>query len=220
MSAVAKIVVDEGEVHARLAELKFPPVEDFHSALLESNLARSTCTKLDPPTFRGTTTWAVAVRAFRRQSLPDGWKPNDKHGFSRTVTPDGARAIVVATGTSGTGRAKGSPKTKSKKGPKALEAINARAIQLGLIELLGPEPEKQPDPEIWFWLLRHARTTAGKKRVYSEVSRPSSIGTEGRVIGWSERIILPRLDIDGDGGSLRVPEPGPQFDVDVVRRAL
>ena len=225
MSVVPKIVVDLDHVSVRLTELGLLTVEEFHAALLESNLSRSTCTKLDPLNFRGTVTWAVAVRGVRRIGIPKGFTPRNKDGLSLTVRADKLLALAVATGTSGTGRTVGTPKTRSPKGKKMLAAIEAPGMQLALEELLGPQPEAEPDPEIWFLLLRHLRSKRNehRSRIYAEVSKPhpDGIDKQGRIVGWMERIILPHLDID-DGSRLkrRSPETGPKFDVEVVRKAI
>lgn len=220
VSDACKVVVEFDEVAEVLASYGFPPVPDLHAVLVESNLQRSTCTKLDPPSYRGMVTWGTTVRSIRAQQMPNGWTHDDAGNFSRTITPDGARAIVVATGTKGTGERYGTPVTRSPKGPRTLAAIKANVIQLELGPSLIPlaEPEKA-EPQTWFWLLRHARTAEGARRVYSELSLPSGLIRGGRIVAWSQRIIVPRLDIDGDGGVQKKTEDGPKFDVPVSRRA-
>jgi hypothetical protein len=230
--AVTKTVVDVDKVGARFWELGFPTVQQFQDALLEGNLARSTCTKLDPPSFRGTTGWAVPIRSLRRQMLPAGWTKNDKGNFSRTVAPDGNRQIVVSTGTSGTGKEKGKPKTRSFKGPKALTLLALNTAQYELDALLAqlpievPEPEAEREPETWWLLIQYRRAKSGTWRIYSELSlpdgriEPNPKKEKARIVGWSERLILPRIDIAGEGTRQRIPEPGPEFDVSVSRRAV
>jgi hypothetical protein len=221
VSALTKIVIDHDEVVARLAELGLPSNDDIHRVLRQSDLSRSTCTRLDPRTFRGMMTWGTTVRYLRAVEIPNGWTAREEDGLSLTVAPDRERALLVATGSTGTGQLKGRPKTRSPKGKKTVEAINAQALQLALAELLGPEPAKDPKPEIWFLLYRHARRKNGTRRIYAEISRPhpDGISKRGRISGWAERIILERIDLDGGGMVQRPPESGPQFDVDIARRA-
>jgi hypothetical protein len=103
-----------------------------------------------------------------------------------------------------------------------MDAIAAPGIQYALGELLGPQPEQEPEPEIWFFLYRHTRTKNDERRIYAEISRPhpDGITKRGRIAGWDERIILPRIDLDGTGMRKRLPETGPTFDVDVARRVV
>ena len=220
MSAVTKVLVEEDEVRSRLAELGLYSIEEIHAAFLESTQARSTCTGLDPVTLPGTYMSGVTVRALRRIGIPKGWKKKNQGGISLTVSPDKKLAVVVSTGTSGTGRKDGRPQTRSKKGKRMVDAISAAGFQYALIELLGPTAVKDPEPEIWVVLYRYRRVKdTDHKRVLIEISKPhpDGVNKRGRIVGWAERLVIPRLDIDGTPE--RKPEAGPQFDVSVVRRA-
>ena len=225
MSAITKVVVDEDKVRVRLAEMGHPSIEEIHAVFMESNAARAGCTGLDPVTLAGTVMSGVTVRALRRNSIPKGWTLKNQGGLSLTLSPDKSLAIVVATGTFGTGREKGHPCTRAKKGKNMIDAITAPGLQLALAELIGPTPEKEPDPRIWVLLYRYVRAKRKddhRRRIYIELSQPhpDGINKKGRIVGWEERIVIPHLDINnrGDGFKERVPE-GPTFDVDVVRRA-
>jgi hypothetical protein len=226
VSAIRKVVVDEDEVRTLLSGYSLPTIEQIHAVFLDSNAARATCTGLDPITFAGTTMSGVAVRSLRRIVLSEGWTMTNRGGLSLTVSPDKKRAIAVSTGSSGTGKEKGFPRTKSKKGKKMVEAITAPGMQFAMIELIGPTPEKEPEPDIWILLYRYVRPKRkddDRRRIYIELSQPhpDGINKRGRIVGWSERLIIPPLDINkrDTGIRTRVPE-GPQIDVDVFRRAL
>ena len=218
MSAVTKVVVEEDEVRADLASAGLFSIEELHAVFLESTQARSTCTSLDPVNLPGVYMSGVTVRALRRIGLPKGWRKKNFGGVSITISPDRKVGIVVATGTSGTGRKDGRPQTRSKKGKKLVAAIAAPGRQLSLMDEFG----KEPDPEIYFALYRYRVFPGGRKRVYIEISKPhpDGVNKRGRVVGWTKRTIVPWLDIDnpGDGVGARVPDAAPVIDVDVARR--
>lgn len=220
VSAVPDVVVEIEEVVARLAQFGFPAVEELHSVLVESNLARMSCTKLDPPTLAGTITWGVTVRVLRRQQMPNGWTKKDTKGFSRTISSDGKRQIVVRTGSEATGRQNGNPTTRA---PLKKEMLAVIAVNFQLDLGVWPVSDTKPEPETWLWLIRHARTAQGQRRIYSELSLPDgriekNADGRNRIAGWKTRIILPRLDIDGDGTMAKVPAASPDIDVTVARR--
>lgn len=223
MSTAPKIHALPDEAESRLAALGFPGIQVWQDALLEAFTARATCTKLDPPPFKGFTFSSVTTRSLRRQLLPIGFTMSNKGGPSRTLTADGTRAIIVATGTRGTGKSEGNPQTKSAKGPLVLRAIAVNdAIQLSLPGLLPVEPAKEREPELWMFLVRVVPTKKGNFRLYSEVSCPSVPSGKDlrrRIVSFHERIVIPSLLTD-DGDALRdeEPESGPQIDVDVTRR--
>jgi hypothetical protein len=147
-----------------------------------------------------------------------GWEKSDAGNYSTIVSPDGSVAIVVSTGDDATGISGRTPRTNHPKGTATIAATAANREQLELFES-GVTPLRAPSaangPMTWVFLITHDRDHGAR----AELSLPLTIGIDGRIESWSERIILPRLDDDGGGAARRDAEPGPEFDVDVARRA-
>lgn len=221
MRPVPLVVSDPVDVDARLAQLGLT-AEHLYDAVLEGHLGRANCTAHDPPSFPGMTSWAVTTRGLRQQLIPEGWTSSDTGNYSTILSPDRSIAIVVATGDDATGDPHKGPKTKCAKGPATVGAVDRNQVQLDLFEP-APEPDvvvlkrhganDPAEPMTWVLLIH-----GSPRGVRSELSLPVSIGADDRIEKWEERIILPPIGGDDGGVRRRTPEPGPDFDVDVVRR--
>ena len=51
-----------------------------------------------------------------------------------------------------------------------------------------------------------------------ELSRPTAIGSDGKISEWSERIILGSIPLDGDQVEIEPPS-GPDIEITVRRKA-
>lgn len=206
----ARVYENASDVATRLGE--FGLTEELLRLSVEAGLsARNTCTKNDPPVLAGVLMWGRTMRAVRENLAPAGWVGNDDGNYSVTLSADGRMAIGVATGDEGTGVIAHMPRTKYPKGP-ATHAAVARNVQL---DLFLPVPDRKPadvvGPVTWLLLI----ACAGDE-VRAELSCPAGIGDDGRVEAWRERIVLTPVKL----GSPVPPdfEPGPEIDVDVIRR--
>lgn len=218
MSSQPLVRFEPLDVDTRLAELRLS-LELLHDARLVGEVARASCTANDPPAYRGTSAWAVTTRGLRDLLLAEDWTKSDEGGLSVVVSPDGEMAIVVSTGDENTGNPHKSPRTKFPKGPLMQQAIERNA-QYDVFENVadvpaGARPKVRLRISLVTWMLLIAKVG---KTVQAELSLPAGIGDDGRVERWSERIILPPIRPDDDD-QMPIPEPAPDFDVDVVRRA-
>ena len=213
MSALPEPIDEPLKVEARLHELGLS-LDVFHESMHAALLAWASCTENDPPSYPGTTLWAVAMRHLREQLLPKGWTKSDAANYCTVVNPDTTLAIAVATGDEATGVNKDGiqPKTKCPKGPET-QAIVANNRQLDFFIAAGATNQMQV-PLTYILLL--ARTEEGLR---GELSLPEEIGLDERVERWRERIILPPLGGDSDSLAMTAPEPAPLPEIDVVRRA-
>ncbi|MEJ0003786.1 MAG: hypothetical protein WDN30_09790 [Pararobbsia sp.] len=209
------------DVEGRLAQLGLE--EDRIAQIVKRGyVAFASCTPNDPPLYPGFSAWATMVRALREYLLPEGWERCDENNYSLVINPAGNVAIAVATGDDATGRADTQPTTKSSKGPSTVEAVISNQVQLDfgfpLIEV--PETMRPASSEeqrmTWILLVHRARG-----EVRCELSLPTSMGVDGRVDGWRERIILGAIPTDPDLMEITPPTPPDQPDihVDVKRRA-
>jgi hypothetical protein len=176
--------------------------------------ARSACSPFHPPSYPGYAQWADMHHAARVRLVPAGWKADDSRNFSRVVHPDGHTAFTVATGDERTGKpGLPEPRTKYPRGRETVLAININR-QLSLFDELEEEDAEavmRPRRETWTLLVA---TTESEVRY--ELSLGSSQDSDGRIIGWSERILFPALDMtahtpddddDDDGGSGEIDVP-------------
>jgi hypothetical protein len=215
MSAVPRVYREPLDIEVRLHELglRLDVVQDVR---LSGRVGWATCTENDPPGHAGMHRYAVMTRELRNILMPEGWLKTDISNHSMILSPDRSVAIVVASGNelTGSGDEQHSPSTKYPKGPLTAAAVDQNRQQLDLFpEMLpiGPTEETLT----WVLLVRY-----GAEGDRAELSLPSRIDDDGWISDWRERIILPVIAWDGGGAGARrrVPEPLPDFDIDVIRR--
>lgn len=207
------------EVDSRLAELGLDE-NRLGEIVRRGYVAFSSCTPNDPPLYPGFSAWASMVRGLREYLLPE-WDRSDESNYSLVINPAGTVAIAVATGDDGTGRRDATPTTKSSKGPSTAEAVTTNQLQLDLPFVFPPvqAPARPASGEkqriTWIFLVHRA-----KGEVRCELSLPSSMGTDGRVDRWQERIILKAIPTDLEVMEITPPQPQlPDITIDVKRRA-
>lgn len=212
--------VDVADVRSRLAEL------GLEETLIAEVVRRGygvfiSATANDPPLFPGFAAWAQMVRALREYLLPQQWERSDENNYSLVINPSGTVAIAVATGDDATGTTNSNPTTKSSKGPSTVEAVTSNQFQLSLDfpPVPVPAPARPTDTEdkrmTWILLVHRAMN-----EVRCELSLPSSMGPDGRISSWQERIILGSIPVDPEALEITPPpQPLPDINVDVKRRA-
>jgi hypothetical protein len=193
--------------------------EPIRDVVRRSFHAFISCTLNHPPLVRGIWAWGEAVRALREYVLPGGWRRSDESNYSVVIDDVHRVAIAVATGDEATGVAELSPTTRAVKGISTLLRVVANQAQLSLFADADLPPSDASDAEeyddvvTWILLIHRA-----KDEVRCELSLPWSMGSDGRINAWRERIILDAVPVDGGQMEIVVPE-GPDIDVDVQRRA-
>lgn len=217
MTLTVRVEVDE--VRSRLAEL----------GLEETSIAEVvrrgygvfiSCTANDPPLFPGFAAWAQMVRALREYLLPQNWERCDENNYSLVINPEGTMAIAVATGDDATGRADAIPTTKSSKGPSTVEAVTSNQFQLSLdfppLPISSPAQSADADNKRMTWILLAHRAMS---EVRCELSLPRSMGSDGRIDSWQERIILGAIPVDIELLEITPSQPShPDINIDVKRR--
>lgn len=187
---MSTIVHQQGKSIDRLTELGLA-YELLANAIREGELARASCTKNDPPSTPGFLQWARTTRRLREVLIPLGWKRSQVGKLSTVVAPTGGFAIAVVTGDEATGNPGVTPKTKHPRGPATAAAVEQNLLQLSLFESPAPandDANEIPDvPERLTWILLISR---GADSIRCELSLPGSIGDDGRVESWEERIIV------------------------------
>lgn len=212
----ADIRIDQDDVDAALAKLGLNRTV-LSEALQAGYLASASCTENDPPNYAGMSQWARTVRGLRERVVPLGWEKCDARGYSTVVDPTGRIAIAVASGCENTGRNNGkSPTTKSEKGPRTVNAVLTNKDQLELFpETLPPVREvvDEEQDKLTFILLFHR----DRAEIRAELSLPASMGSDGHINGWAERIILTSQPLDPMPADV-APDFAPQPAVQVRRK--
>lgn len=203
-------------VEDRLSQLGLD-AERLGETVRRGYVAFISCTPNDPPLFPGFSAWAMMVRGLREYLLPEGWERSDENNYSLVINSTGTVAIAVATGDAATGLADEQPTTKSSKGPSTIEAVTSNQLTLDLIfppvELPQPARPSDQDQQRTTWILLVHRSQG---EVRCELSLPTSMGPDGRVDGWQERIILGAIPTDPDALEVAPPTPPQQPDIDVA----
>ena len=214
MSATFSVYSEPDDVKARLAAMGLTEEPLLHAAR-RWYLSWVSFTANHPPFGIGIAAWMEAVAALREGLLPISWTRSDEKNYALVINPDGSMAINVATGDAGTGRPSANVSNKAPKGISTADAISVNQVQLELDLPVPDMPHVRGDdgPLTWFLLLHRAAT-----EVRCELSLPSQISPDGRIIRWQERIMLPSIPLDGAEIEIVAPE-GADFDIEVKRKA-
>jgi hypothetical protein len=224
MPACPKIISLPHDVAVRLLEIGGLTQDVLREAALLGEQARENCPVSFPVTAPGMLAYFARVGSLRDQLCAYGWEQKCEGGSELVVSPDKAHAIVVASGDVNTGSLTDTPKTKCPKGTRMDEAASRNEMQMSFFDLLGVEDisvvRQVQEPGRLTWVLLVARTDKG---LAVELSLVGGLGVDGRGEVWLERIVLPITPLDeGLGMSMppRMPEPGPEFEVSVTRKAV
>lgn len=193
--------------------------EPLRTAVSQGQRAVDICTANHPKMFPPIAAWAETVRAMREYGAILGWSNCDDNNYSICISPDGKCVIAVATGNEATGVVGMQPATKAAKGRSTLEAVLLNQANFDLF----PDEKKHAEAEAqrrhedkranWILLIHRA-----DNEIRAELSQPVSIGEDGRVNDWRERIILKSIPRDPAPFSVLQPIQ-PDLDVQVKRRA-
>ena len=92
--------------------------------------------------------------------------------------------------------------------------MNAELIGDLFPDLIPTPQVHESDKRVTWLLLMHT----AEDELRAELSLPASMGHDGRIDAWKERIILPSTPLDPIE-SIDFPDFGPDLEVDVRRRA-
>jgi hypothetical protein len=176
-------------------------------AIIAGEWERNKCTRLDAPNVPGFVSWAKTLRRLKELLIPHNWTPSDY----TIVRPDGRMAMTVASGDEATGDNGSTPKTRHPKGPVTETAVVQNHEQLELFERVwkgGSILDGPRNGQVQTWMLVRRRI---EETVNCELSLPSKLGEDGRVVDWGFRIILspvvlepPPINSDEDDGAASV----------------
>lgn len=202
----ARIVHSAADVATRLNELGLKE-ELLREALRQANLYRVRTTNHHPRLYRYQVMTAETIAALRDLLVPEGWQKLDEGQYELTLNPSGTMAIAVASGDDNVAQVERTPSNKSPKGRHTIAAIESNRQADMFADLL---PVKVVDTIRDTWVLLHRVTKDG---IHSELSRPTEISEDGMIAFWSERILLGKIELDGDPVPITAPD---QPDIDIL----
>lgn len=209
------IIVQERESLGRLGQLGLS-YEQLRRPLLRADAEAALVSGLEPPTAEGITRYNKTTRFLREELLPHGWTFSNASNFCRTVHPSGHFSIVTSSGSAGVGLVipGQTPSTKYPKGETTTRAVAANVqLTFDLGQQFTTDEAAQQDEPVWYLLYQVTSET-----IFCELSFPNAV-TDGFIVGWFERIVLPPLDRAGiGGGSQQVDYDDDAYDVEVELR--
>ena len=200
------------DVHRRLGEFGLE-IDDIHQALAYGHAEAAQCTDLDHVSYRGMTLYSRTGRRLHEILIPRGWEAQDHNGQMRIINPSGF-TLIHGGGDASTAdpSPQAVPRHANKKGPVTGEAVRENS-QPPLFEHLFPEEKSRMAGLNWFLLYRNLTG-----RMLSELSFPE-FASDGTMIAYRERIILPELDLDNDTVIPHDDDLDDRHDFEVQRRA-
>lgn len=210
----AKIVHVPADVATRLAELGLKE-ELLWEALRQANLYRVRTTNHHPRLYRYQVMTAETIAALRDLLVPEGWQKLDDGQYELTLHPDGTMAIAVASGDENVAQVERTPSNKSPKGRHTIAAVESNR-QADMFADLLPVKEMNAGVVRDTWVLLHRVTKDG---IHSELSRPTEISDEGMIAFWSERILLGKIELDGDPVQITAPDQ-PDIDIFITKKSV
>lgn len=207
----ARVLVSPVDVNEALTVMGLR-IEDLHAAIDAGETDRDSCTLFNPPPDAGNRAHGTTVRLLRELYVPQGWGFRNHQNLSTIVSPDEEIEIAVGSGDDATANPDRTPQSKYRKGDLVLAGVAANRRQLSLA-FPGTSASEQLAPIIWV-LLRHPQ----ERIVRCELSIPTSVASDNKIVFEGTRIILPDLDLNPGGGIRSRDDGSSSVDVTVVRR--
>ena len=211
-------VTDPEAVVVRLSELGAP-----RNVLLEAvrigQLAASFTTKAHPVWYHGSKANAETTGSLRVDLASMGWVFNDDDNIARAVRPDGGVILTVLSGNAQTGIKgfKSDPKAqpRRKRGKAGIREV-MRNGQIAFVELLPADDFERTfaDVATWgpTWFLLYYRDG---DIVRCELSLAHGVTEEGDLMDWTERLILPVIDMLDSSSQTGNAEVADSVEIDV-----
>lgn len=217
-------IPEPDEVRRRLTELGLT-VELLLGAVHQGQSAADFCTASHPRYYPGSVAAGETIAGLRDRTAALGWSFDDEDNIATTISPDETVVLTACSGDEQTGlRAGRHAQTKRPRGAASVRHVRRRT-QYELDALLPPE-ERRPNVgdlvplgPMWYLLFHREK---GTDTVRSELSCAMGVSDTGALLEWSERLILPELNMLNGGPLMpreRDGDPSPDVDVLVERRA-
>ncbi|MGE3683085.1 MAG: hypothetical protein AB7G93_15290 [Bdellovibrionales bacterium] len=171
-------------------------IEILSETIRRSELRRRQFSGLHPRIVAGIVCWGEKIAALRDMLSPAGWIYDESGGLPKVISPDGKVAIGALSGDECTGNSSKDPRSRYKRGSQTVQLVYNNRQQLAWSDReLGIEPTSLEARKFQMWVLV---TYSDGDLVRAEVSMPTFIGDNGHVEDFSERIILPVVNLSDD----------------------
>lgn len=147
----------------------------------------------------------------------DDWSANredDNHTSPRAHRSDGL-ALAFAQGTTATGRISGSPRLKKPLGTFTLLELQQNTNHVPQQLEFGELSEAVEERPQTLWLLLFHRD-ADNEAVRLEVSLPTGVSDDGKILGWDKRIVLGEIGMNNQIMEVRDDERNEDDDAAVA----
>jgi len=215
MADCGEVLVSLVEVTAALAAMGLT-IDELRTAVDAGEVDRDSCNLFNPPSDAGNRAHGTTTRVLRETLIKKGWSFSNSRHFCTTISPDGSIEIVVGSGDLATGHPLLCPQTEHPKGDMMQAGVEVNQRQLSFAFIAEKVADNLSCPITWV-LLRHRENQI----VRCELSVPTSMALDDRVVFKGTRIILPQIDFDPSGG-IRSIEDGSSdssgVEVPVLRR--
>jgi hypothetical protein len=205
------LVRTDSSARARLEQLGFTPPSIVRDALQHGAGTAKSVTPWHPAAYGGYRMWAETIFALSWLGNDAGWEKEPVNGVELVTNHLTSVAVIVTAGNAATGFENYRPECRYDR-PEMVQAI----VNGTLDRLWDPE-RRRSDWQVWFLLHKLA---APSDVVRAELSLPASIGPDGQVTRWVERLIIPGTSTGGGvERSAEEPDTTPEPVVTVRRRA-
>lgn len=208
-----RIVHDPDEVQATLRSHFHFGVERCHQALAAGHARAALATPNSAQSQFGSDLYFGVIEEWRNQLAPFRYEPRRYRGLELARRLDNRLQVTTCMASDGAGQVSGSPRPKNPKGSSSKKAIHDNQGTLGMLD-----PDSSWDPVETWWLLYQVHGLDQTRSITAEVSLPNAMSS-ARDFDWHTRLILPTLELN-DGEAPAVPEPAPEVEVPIVRRAV
>jgi len=217
--ALGPCAVYEGESAVRrLGELGLT-VDLLRESVVEGDEARGACTIYHPTQAGGQRMWSDTTAGLRNRCihLGTGWEIDRTNNFETTVNRDHFMAIAVMGGDEYTGyRGDKMPRVRRRRGPVTQARIRRNVVVMDPLFKMPGESNDSSEaslPPVWLLLIR-----AAEDWLYLELSLPTLVNESGYVVGWAERVLLPKIETTGGVTPIEIDDDDDGFSVAVVRK--
>jgi hypothetical protein len=180
------------EVEKRLASLGLAE-QDLVEAVRIGDMEASWCTENDPRVLRGFTRWGKTFRGLADRLVVKGWAHTERRSLPVMVNAAETIGVTVSSGDDHTGKAEPTmPKTRNPKGLITKQIVYENQPQLpGIANAVTRIRRDRNGLQTWFLLYHFDRDSY---QIRAELSLAASMGDNGYVAEWFERIVLTPSD--------------------------
>jgi hypothetical protein len=189
--------------------------EYLSTAVRFGEARRDACTPNDAPVVPSFLAWAGTLRKLRDDAPIGVWEKSDR-SLNLIINRSKRIAISVASGGEHTGDPDpdATPTTK-----RAVGIATRRAVfrnRQGVLDLKYANVQDVGEENCITYLLLRRREN---DKVFWELSVPDVIGIDGFVVGWSERVVFPPIDLEPSPSAQADDEQTSKLSVPVNRKA-